>query len=131
MLVISFPLFNKNQIKRKQLESVYEIKDANLRKDEMKNKLLVEVEKICENAQMIRDNYVSEKETVRLYNEILELRKTQYNLGVITFLDYITAKNNLEATEIELLKSKYNLFFYTQLINFYSGYGIHQDVYQH
>lgn len=120
-LQLTIPLYSKHEVRKKVVEEQANLSNIQIQKQKALSDIFFEIENIRNNINTYGNNYEALKQTVDSYRKIYELTEKQYNLGVITFLEYITAKNNLEESEIELLKNKYNLLYFLKLVDFYLG----------
>jgi len=41
--------------------------------------------------------------------------------GVITSVDFIIAKNNLDAAKLNLISARYDYFIYSKILDYYQG----------
>lgn len=53
--------------------------------------------------------------------ESFRYTQNRFNLGLVTALDFTSAKNKLAQAETDLLQAKYELIFKTKILEFYKG----------
>jgi outer membrane protein len=120
-LQLTVPIYSKHEIKQKVIIEQSNLKELQFQKQKALNDIYFEIELIDNNVQTYSKNFEALLQSVKSYTEIFDLTDKLYNHGVITFLEYITAKNNLEESEFELIKNKYNLLYFLKLVDFYLG----------
>ena len=118
---LTIPIYSRHEIRQRVVEEQSNQEDILLQKQKALNDIYFEIETITNNVRTYSKNFEALKQTVKSYSEIFDLKEKQYERGVITFLEYVTAKNNFEKSEIELTNNKYNLLYYLKLVDFYLG----------
>jgi len=53
--------------------------------------------------------------------ESFRYTEQKYNVGMVTSVDYNTAKNQLTRAQSDLLQAKYEYIFTTKVLEFYRG----------
>jgi outer membrane protein len=120
-LQLNIPVYSKHEIKQKVIEEKYNLNNLQFEKQKKLDEIYFDIQKLQNNIQANIKNFEIIKDVVNSYTDIYDLTEKKYNHGVITFLEYITAKKNLEESEIELIKTKYNLLYSLKLIDYYLG----------
>jgi outer membrane protein len=58
---------------------------------------------------------------VSAYEESFRAADIRFNSGVGTSIDYITAKNNLDRANINLINAKYDAVLRMKILDYYQG----------
>lgn len=120
-LSLSIPILSSisvsNTLKQKQLaytRAEYELTQAKLSLDR-------EVKQAIINANTSYEKYVLLATDVEKFKEALRQTQEKYNAGAATYYDYQISVEKLFQAETQLLQSKYEYFFRTKIIDFYTG----------
>ena len=60
-------------------------------------------------------------EQVNAYTESFRAAEIRFNAGVGNSVDYLTAKNNLDRANINLINAKYDYVLRTKILDYYKG----------
>jgi outer membrane protein len=60
-------------------------------------------------------------EQVNAYEESFKAAEISFNNGVGNSIDYLTAKNNLEKAQNNLIAAKYDYVLQTKILDYYQG----------
>jgi len=55
------------------------------------------------------------------YTESFRISKLRFEAGVLTSVDYITSKNNMDAANLNLISARYDYFIYSKILDYYQG----------
>jgi outer membrane protein len=55
------------------------------------------------------------------YSESFRISKIRFEAGVLTSVDYITSKNNMDAANLNLISARYDYFIYSKILDYYQG----------
>jgi outer membrane protein len=58
---------------------------------------------------------------VKAYTESYRIYKIRYDSGVLTSVDFIFSKNNLDAATVNLISAKYDYFIDSKILDYYQG----------
>lgn len=58
---------------------------------------------------------------VKAYTESFRIYKLRFDAGVLTSVDYLLAKNNLDAATVNMISAKYNYFIDSKILDYYQG----------
>lgn len=58
---------------------------------------------------------------VKAYTESFRIYKLRFEAGVLTSVDYLLAKNNLDAATVNMISAKYNYFIDSKILDYYQG----------
>lgn len=120
---LSIPLFNRNSVRRDIGELKTEMLNQQLAQAKLLSDIRNEIEQMCLEAEIRKQNYEALREQETNYREILSLRRIQYEQGKLPVYDLLTAESNWRNVRAELLLERYNLNCYLEMLDFYKTGG--------
>lgn len=123
-LGLSIPIFNGWQIRSSINTSKinYDISKYSL--ELTKKNLLREIQQAYADASAAQKKYIATEKALNSMKESFRYTQKRFDIGLVTSLEYNTAKNQLNQTESELLRSKYEFIFKQKILDFYRGIPI-------
>lgn len=118
---ISIPIYNNRQFKNGISQAKINIENNRIIKDQEKNNLRKAIEEAYLNAQAAAKSYEATLANIEALRKSLQHTARKFELGVVNALDYLTAKNNLTAAELNLQSAKYQYVFTLKILDFYQG----------
>ena len=109
--------FTKNNVERAKLN----VMSNSLAEEREKQALKTDIQNAITSARVAKKQMEASEKTLESLTLAFENAKKRYELGAINTFDYITAQNNMEAEEINLLIAKYQYIFRLKVIDFYQG----------
>ena len=79
------------------------------------------VEQAWQNLKAAYGQYKGYVEQVHAYGESFRTAEIRFNAGVITSVDYVIAKNNVDRANLNLVSARYNYIFRTKILEYYEG----------
>ncbi len=79
------------------------------------------VEQAWQNLKAAYGQYKGYVEQVNAYGESFRTAEIRFNEGVITSVDYVIAKNNVDRANLNLVAARYNYIFRTKILEYYRG----------
>jgi outer membrane protein len=120
-LNLRVPIFNslqqRNRIKLAQLT----LKNNELVASATKTQLQQSIEQAYINMASASDRYKVLLEQVSAYTESFRAADIRFNSGLGTSIDYLTAKNNLDRSNINVISAKYDYILRTKVLDYYQG----------
>lgn len=120
-LDLEIPIFNRfyqrNRIKLAKLD----LKNSELIAKTTKTQLQQSIEQAYLNMTSAADRYKILLEQVNAYTESFRAAEIRFNSGVGNSIDYLTAKNNLDRANINLINAKYDYVLRTKILDYYKG----------
>lgn len=120
-LGLSIPLFNgsyvRSQIKMANIDLHY----AKQKEQNVHTQLQQAIERAYINMVSSSEKFQLLIEQEASFSESFRIAEVKFNSGVITSVDYLVAKNNLDRTKSNLILSKYDFMFRKMILNFYAG----------
>lgn len=120
-LGLSIPILQGLQAKsRVDLARIAE-KKATFEEKSAKTALQQNVKQAYINMQSSFDRYQKTMEAVKAYQESFRIAEVRFSSGLYTSLEYITAKNNADQANINLIAVKYDYLVRTKILDYYQG----------
>ena len=120
-LNLRIPIFNslqqRNRIKLAQIT----LKNNEFISNTAKTQLQQSVEQAYINLTTASDRYKTLLEQVNAFTESFQAAETRFDAGVGNSIDYLTAKNNLDRANINLINAKYDYVLRTKVLDYYKG----------
>ncbi|RWY50141.1 TolC family protein [Mucilaginibacter gilvus] len=60
-------------------------------------------------------------EQVTAYAESFRTAEIRFNAGVLTSVDFVLAKNNLDRAKLNLINARYSVYIYNKILDYYQG----------
>jgi outer membrane protein len=89
--------------------------------DNTKIQLKQNVEQAYYNMMAAYKRYQALTEQVNAYTESFRIYKLRFDSGVLTSVDYIIAKNNLDAANLNLISARYDYYIDSKILDYYQG----------
>ncbi|WP_447642099.1 MULTISPECIES: TolC family protein [Chitinophagaceae] len=120
-LGLNIPIFNNFQIKNKLRQAKLDQEQANFTANTLRTQLRQSVEQDYFNMQFSFAGYKKLAEQVNAYKTSLHAASIKFDNGVITTVDYIITKNNLDQSAMNLVAAKYDYILRTKILDYYLG----------
>ena len=120
-LGLSIPIFNNWQVEQGVSNAKINIENAQLQLQNEKNQLYKEIQQAYADARAALKKYLATKKTVSSMRESFRYTSQKFNVGLVTSVDYNTAKNQLAKARSDMLGAKYEFIFKVNVLNFYRG----------
>lgn len=118
---LNIPIFNglstHTAIKNAKIRSL----NARFGMDLNKQNLYKNISQAHVNAKAALNKYNASKLSVEAASESFKYAQQKFNAGVISAIDFSTAKNRLFAAESNLLQAKYDYVFKLKVLDYYQG----------
>lgn len=120
-LNLSIPLFTghtqKNNIAIAKI-SLNSYKDL---QENTRTVLLQNVEQTYYNMTAAQNRYLALQDAVKAYTESFRISKIRFEAGVLTSVDFIISKNNVDAANLNLITARYDYLIYSRMLDYYQG----------
>jgi outer membrane protein len=120
-LNLQIPFFNnflgRNRVKLAKLT----VKNNELIAQTTKTRLQQAIDQAYVNMTTAADRYKTLLEQVAAYKESFTAAEARFNSGVGNSIDYLTAKNNLDRSNINSITAKYDYVLRTKILDYYQG----------
>ncbi len=120
-LSLSVPIYQRKQVKNNVKQA--EIASDNVRYNfiDIKNDLRKAIEQACTDAQSANSAYLSSIEQLEAQQESYRVSEEMFAQGMVNSVDYLTSKNNLTSSEIDLIRAKYTVVLQNKIVEYYMG----------
>ncbi len=127
-LGLTIPIFNGWQIQKEVNNARLGIQNAQLQFESEKKALYKEIQQAWADARAAMNKYMAMKKAVSSMEESFRYTAEKFNVGLVTSVDYNTAKNKLAKAQSDLLAAKYEFVFKINVLNFYRGEPFLQNI---
>ena len=118
---LSFPIFNRWQVQTNINKAKLTLQDAEFQYDNTVLLLQQTVQQYHTEALAALDNYRSAQEAVANSDEAYRFAEERFRVGTGTSLELAQARSQLYEAAADMISSKYELIFYTKILDFYMG----------
>ncbi len=120
-LNLNIPIFNsflaRNRVKLARIQ----LKNTQYITQTTKIQLKQSIEQAYVNMTSSIDRYKTLNEQQAAYAESFRTAEIRFNEGVITSVDYVISKNNLDRTNINLIMARYDYILRTKVLDYYQN----------
>lgn len=121
---LSIPIFNGWQIRTAVDNAKISYDIARSSTELTKKNLYREIQQAYADATAAQKKYIATESALEAMQESFRYTQKRFDVGLVTSLEYNTAKNQLNQTESELLRAKYEFIFKQKILDFYRGIPI-------
>lgn len=120
-LTLNIPVFNgfeqRNRIKLARLN----VKNTEIVASTTKTQLEQAIDQAAINLQTALERCETLERQVQAFDESFRAAEIRFNQGVGNSIDYLTAKNNLDRANINLISAQYEAVLRSKILDFYRG----------
>jgi len=120
-LGLSIPIFNSWSINTNIANARIMHENAKLDLQSRKLTLYASVHQSYADALAALKKFNATQEALISMEESFKYTEKKFEVGLVNTVDYNTSKNQLIATQSDLLQAKYDFIFKTKILNFYQG----------
>lgn len=118
---LSIPIFNSLQQRNRIKQSKITYKSTELSASTTRTQLSQAIDQAYINMNTASGRYKTILEQVNAFEESFRAAGIRFNSGVGNSIDYLTAKNNLDRANINLIIAKYDYVLRTKILDYYQG----------
>ena len=118
---LSIPIFNGWQVNTNIKNAQLNLQNYQYQLQLAKNTLYKEIQQACADAAASLKKYVASTKAVASMEEAFRYTEQRYEVGLMNFVDYSTAKTRLTAAQSDVLQAKFEYIFKTKVLDFYNG----------
>ena len=120
---ISIPIFNNFRYRNQIALAKIDLKNASYIAQTKQIQLKQNIEQDHFNMTAAKNRYLALLDQVAAYTESFHAAEARYNTGSTTLisLDYLTAKNNLDRANVNLIIARYDYILRTKILDYYQG----------
>jgi len=120
-LQMSIPIFNNWQINTSVKNAKLDVQNYQLQFQLTKNKLYKEIQQAYAETAASLKQYIAATRAVASMEEAFRYTEQRYEVGLMNFVDYSSAKTRLESAQSDVLQAKFEYIFKTKVLDFYNG----------
>ena len=121
---IEVPIFSRWQVQTNINKAKLDLQDAEYQYDNTVLMLQQTLQQYHTEAVAAQDNYQSAREAVANSDEAYRFALEKFKVGTGTALELQQARSQLAESTADMISSKYELIFYTKILDFYMGRDI-------
>ena len=121
---LNIPIFTKYQTKSRISFAHIKVLDSQYTLELTRKSLYKEIQSAHADAVGALEKYYAAIEAVRSNEEAVKYSQQKFDVGMLSAVDYNTAKNNLTKANSDLIQSKYTYVFKLKILDFYKGLPI-------
>ncbi len=118
---LTIPIFNGWQTNTMISNAKISVLNSKYDLEYTRNMLYKEIQQAYADAVASLKKYRASEKAVSSMEESFRYTEQKFNVGMVTSVDYNTAKNQLTSAQSDLLQSKYEYIFKTKVLEFYRG----------
>jgi outer membrane protein len=118
---LSIPLFNGWSTRSNISRSKLNLENAMLQDESTKKQVYKSVVQAHADAVAAVNRYSASQKAFDAAKESYSYASRKYEVGLISFIEFINIRNNRSRAESELIQAKYDLVFRIKVIDFYLG----------
>ena len=118
---LSIPIFNGWQVNSGIKSAKINLQDSEYRLQLAKNTLYKEIQQAHADALAALKKYMSASKAVSSMEEAFRYTQERYEVGLMNFIDYSTAKTRLTSAQSDLIQAKFEYIFKIKVLDFYEG----------
>mgnify|MGYP001553271926 CR=1 FL=1 len=99
-----------------------DLQNASYANQSTKIQLRQNIEQAYDNMTAAYQRYQVFREQVDAYTESFRTAEVRFNDGVLTSVDYLVAKGNLDRAKTGLISARYDYFIRTKILDYYQGH---------
>jgi outer membrane protein len=120
-LSLRVPIFNSLQVRNRMKQAQLTVKNNELVLQTTKTQLQQSIEQAYIDMTSASERYKILVEQVAAFTESFRAADIRFNSGVGTPVDYMTAKNNLDRSNINLINARYDFILRMKVLDYYQG----------
>ncbi len=120
-LSLSIPVFNGRSAEMSIRRSKLNYESTKINQQLAEDQLFKNIQQAHQDALAALNKYEAAKKSSEAQTEAMMYIEKKYEAGLVTSLEYTTARNNLTRAQSNMLQSKYDLIFKVKVLDFYAG----------
>jgi len=120
-LGLSVPIFNGWQVNTSISNARIALEQSNLELQSRKLALYASIQQAYADAVAALKKFNASQQALVSMEESFKYTEKKFEVGLVNTVDYNISKNQLTATQSDLLQAKYDFIFRIKILNFYKG----------
>ncbi|MFO7789677.1 MAG: TolC family protein [Bacteroidota bacterium] len=121
---LSIPIFNRWQVNSSISNAEINYQGSKYNLESARKQLLKEIQQAHADAKAAIKKYIATQKALEAMQDSFKHTEKKFNIGMVNSLEYNMAKTQLNNTESELLRAKYEFIFKQKILDFYRGIPI-------
>ena len=118
---LSIPIFNGWQVNTSIANARLALENADLDLQNRRLTLYASIQQAYADALAALKKFTATEHALTSMKESFKYTEKKFEVGLVNTVDYNTSKNQLTATQSDLLQAKYDFIFRIKILNFYKG----------
>jgi len=120
-LGLSIPIFNGWQVNTNVANAQIMLRQSELELQSRKLELYASIQQAYADAMAALKKFNATQQALVSMEESFKYTEKKFEVGLVNTVDYNISKNQLTATQSDLLQAKYDFIFRIKILNFYKG----------
>ncbi len=118
---VQIPLFNKFTVKNSISQSKISVDNSRYMLELSKRQLFKDIQQARNSAESALAKFGASQKAEEAQLESFSYTQQKFDLGLVTSVDYNTAKNQLTKVQSDKVQAKYDFLFRINILNYYMG----------
>lgn len=118
---LSIPVFNGFGTYTNVKRAKWNLENSKLSNELTKDNVYKSIQQAHADAQAAQNRYTAAEKSAVALQEAYIYTEKKYDAGILNSLDFVTAKNNLNKAQSDMLQAKYDFILRLKILDFYSG----------
>jgi outer membrane protein len=118
---LNVPIFTNHTKKNNIALAKISLLNTEYVEESTKIQLKQSIEQAYYNMSSAYKRYQALQDAVKAYSESFRISKIRFDTGVLTSVDFIISKNNMDAANLSLISARYDYFIYSKVLDYYQG----------
>ena len=118
---LSIPIFNQMQVRNSVKNSKLNLISSKYTLDATKNQLYKEIQQAHADAIAAFKKYIASEKSLAATEESFRYTQQKFDVGLVNIVDFNLAKNQFLRVQSDMLQSKYEYIFKSNILQFYRG----------
>ena len=118
---LSIPIFNGWSVRNGITNAKISLDRSRLDLENEKNILYKDIQQAYTDAIAAQKKLKATQKSLKSLEEAFRYSEQKFSVGLVTSVEYTTAKTKLSKSETDLLQAKYELIFKSKILEFYKG----------
>ncbi|MCB0688900.1 MAG: TolC family protein [Saprospiraceae bacterium] len=120
-LQVNVPIYSRGQNKGDLDLAKLEVVRSDIANEQVKNRLKTDVQRAVTDVKAARKSYEAAMRVAEARGAAYQDTEKRFNLGVANSFEFITAQNQRDQAEVELIIAKYDYIFKSKVLDYYQG----------
>ena len=120
-LRLNIPIYNQGRSKGNLDLAKLEVVRSDIANEQVKNQLKTDVQRAVADTKAAKKNYEAALRTAEARRAAYQDTEKRFTLGVANSFEFITAQNDRDQAEVNLIIAKYDYIFKSKVLDYYQG----------